>query len=163
MYISPSPPPTWGGGTRQSGKASEGWRSYRFLRVLSLAPTISTCWRGFIEVLSPFPKAETGERVAAGLVEAGYAIDHVDGTTIIPAVRMVRNVAEVHLRVNLLGSGDSTRVVLSATYDISHFQLKNEPTEANRSGMKKLVWQEVETAAAAVEQGLTSGAPAKNQ
>jgi hypothetical protein len=63
----------------------------------------------------------------------------VDGTTIIPAVRMVRNVSEVHVRVNLLGSGDSTRVVTSATYDIPTLGLKNERAEANRSGIRKLI------------------------
>lgn len=109
-----------------------------------------------IEILSPFTKAETADRVAAGLVEAGYALERVDGTTIIPAVRMVRNVSEVHLRVNLLASGDSTRVVTSATYDIPTLQLKNEPAEANSSGMKKLVWQEVETAAAAVARAVAA-------
>ena len=113
-----------------------------------------------IESLSPFTKAETADRVSAGLVESGYALDRVDGTTIIPAVRMVRNVSEVHLRVNLLTSGDSTRVVTSATYDIPTLGLKNEPAEANRSGMKKLVWQEVEAAAAAVTRAVAPDAAA---
>ena len=103
-----------------------------------------------IVVVTHYSKAETAEKASAGLVEAGYALDRVDSTTIIPAVRNVKNVVEVHLRLNLLTSGDSTKVVVSATYDIPNFQAKNQPAEANRSGMKKLIWQEVESAASAV-------------
>ena len=91
-----------------------------------------------IEVSSRFPKAESADRVASGLVDAGYALDRVDGTTITPAPITLKNVTEVHLRVNLLGSGDSTRVVLSATYDMVYVGLKGGHAEANRSGWKKL-------------------------
>jgi hypothetical protein len=101
------------------------------------------------------PKAETAQRVAAALAEAGYSIDRADGTTITPAVVMVRNI-EVYLRVTLVRSYSGTRVLTSATYDIPTLQLRNEAAKANRSGMKKLVWQEVEKAAAAIAQVVTS-------
>jgi hypothetical protein len=89
----------------------------------------------------------------------------VDGTAIVPATRTLKNMTDVHLRVNLLGAGDRTRVVLSATYDIRWLEEngRNNVAEGHRHGWTGEVWEQVETAAAAVRPAVTEPTAGANQ
>ena len=117
--------------------------------------------RTSIPIATTLTKDEAYQRATAALIEAGYAIEDANQVAITTSRRTFKNVWDLQVRVNVLGIGDSTRLLVTGTYWVTccgMLKQDNRQVESDRSGVAGRMWKELELAAEAVRRAVASDA-----
>lgn len=114
-----------------------------------------------ITVTTALPKAAAGERVAAALVDAGYALAEASPTVIRTERRTFKNIWDIQLRTSILAVDSSTtRVVLSGVFWVTccgAMKRDNEAVDESHSGVTGKMWEQLIFAADRIKSALPPG------
>jgi hypothetical protein len=108
-----------------------------------------------IVLMTPVPKDQALEQAASGLVAAGYVVENSNPFALTTSKRTFKNVWDLTIRVNGVGAGDSSKIVVSGSYAVPTLHIENQAVEGGHGGVQGKMWDELSTAADSIRIALS--------